>query len=136
MKTKTSKLLVIMLAALISLTACTSVDPWQSATYKEDTALGEGSITFTLIVEVEEHAVTFTVSTDEENLASALMEVNLVDGEDGAYGLYLKSVNGVVADYDANGAWWGVYVGDKAADTGVSGITVENGGTYKLVYSK
>ena len=133
---KTNKLLLILLLLSVCLTACGRTDPWQSAKYTEDTTLGEGSITFNLIVEVEEHTVNFTVLTSKENLGEALLGVGLVDGEDGPYGLYVKSVNGVVADYDVDGAFWGVYIGDKAADTGVSGITIENGATYKLVYTK
>lgn len=133
---KTSKLILILLLLSVCLTACGSTDPWQNAKYTEDTTLGEGSISFNLIVEVEEHKVNFTVLTNDDNLGEALLGVGIVDGEDGQYGLYIKSVNGIVADYDTDGAFWGVYIGDKAADTGVSGITIEGGATYKLVYTK
>ena len=60
----------------------------------------------------------------------------LVEGEESSYGLYIKKVNGILADYDANGAYWSVYEGENMAMTGVDGIELKNGGVYKLVYTK
>ena len=132
---KTVRILALLLLSLVILTACTR-DLWRDAVYTEDMSLGTGGTVFTLVVEAQDKSVNFTVSTDKANLGEALLEVGIVDGENGQYGLYVKSVNGIVADAEKSGAWWGLYIGDKAADTGVSGITVEDGATYKLVYSK
>ena len=132
---RTFKILPLLLVLLLALTACTG-DLWSDALYTENTALGTGSTSFIFIVEAEGRSVEFSISTDKENLSEVLHDVGIVDGEYGQFGLYIKSVNGIVADYDANGAWWGLYIGDKAADTGASGVTVENGATYKMVYNK
>ena len=46
-----------------------------------------------------------TINTDKEILRDALEEHNLISGEQGAYGLYVKVVNGIKADYDEDGGY-------------------------------
>lgn len=79
---------------------------------------------------------TFTIETEKENLAEALLEAKLVEGEMSTYGLYIKVVNGETADYNVNGAYWTLYVGEELAGTGASDIEISNGDHYKLVYTK
>ena len=75
--TKLSILLVIFMA--ISLASCDYFirrdlpEIWQDATYVQDTELGEGSKTFTFVVQVEENMVTFTIHTDAETVGKALL---------------------------------------------------------------
>ena len=129
--------LVGILLLLATLVACSaSSDPWDAAIYTEDTSHGEGALTYTLLVTMEEHSVRLTVSTDEKNLARALLQTGIVEGDDGEFGLYIKRVNGILADYDVNGAYWGIWVDGVATSTGADGITVEDGKTYELRYSK
>ena len=73
---------------------------WQDATYVQDTELGEGSKTLVVRVEVEENTVTFTIHTDAETVGQALLDLGLIAGEESQYGLYIKQVNGMTADYD------------------------------------
>ena len=61
------------------------------------TALGEGELTFTLKVKAADRTVTFTVSTDCTVLGDALLACELVEGDEGAYGLYITHVNGMEA---------------------------------------
>ena len=94
---------------------------------------------YTITVEVVDdkgQTKTFTINTDETYLRGALEQEKLVEGEDGAYGLYIKKVDGISADYDTDGAYWALYEGDAYATTGVDGIELKDGGTYKLVYTK
>ena len=105
--------------------------------YTEDTSLGNGSTTFTLIVEhINEKKVTFTINTDKAILSEALVEVGILKGHDDIYGLYIDSVNGVTHDYNTDKTYWAIYEGDAYASTGVDGITIVGGATYKLVASK
>lgn len=135
---KTTKLLALALvfALLFALAACTPVDPWQSATYTEDTELGEGATAFVLDVVVGEHKVAFTINTDETNLGKALVGSGIVSGEDGPYGLYIKVVNGITADYDIDASYWSFTVGGEYSNKGVSDISVTAGARYELTYTK
>ena len=109
---------------------------WANAKYTEDAEFGNGSKTIDVIVEVEGKSVKFTVKTDKDNVGAALVEHGLIDGEDGPYGMYIKSVNGMFVDPDAGDSYWGVYIGDEAAMTGIDGVEVTDGATYRLVYTE
>ena len=80
-----------------------------------------------------------TVSkTDAETLGDALLENKLVEGDEGQYGLFVTSVNGIKADYSADGSYWAFYIGDEYAVTGVDGEKLGDGSdtVYRLVYTK
>ena len=134
-KTLTLLALIFTLIAL-TLTSCSSGDVWDSATYKEDTALGEGDTVFYLEVIVKENSVTFTINTDKEILGDALVDLDLVGGEEGDFGLYVLEVNGMVADYDTDGAYWSFTKDGEMMMTGVDGEAIEPGAHYELTYSK
>ncbi len=121
-------------------TAATSPDEyaavWADAVYTEDTVVGEGETTFYFEVQVGTHSVTFTVNTDETIVGKALLENNLIAGEEGPYGLYVKTVNGILADYDVNATYWGFNKDGEYMMTGVDTTDIENGAHYEMVYSK
>ena len=140
---KTIKILVLIcisVFALSSLTACTNTasdsDLWDSALYTEDTEFGNGSKTVMLKVEAEEKSVVFTINSDKKILGDALLEHKLISGEEGAYGLYVKSVNGMVADYDINQSFWSLCKDGTPMTTGVDGVSFEDGESYEFVYTK
>ena len=128
--------IALVFALAVSLTACAPADPWKSAKYTEDTTLGEGTCTFYTEVKVGEHTVTFTIKTDETILGDALLGVELIAGEDSDYGLYVKDVNGIRADYDLDQAYWGFYENGEMLMVGVDGVEIEDGDHYEIVYSK
>lgn len=143
MKQTTTRILTLLTICAVccaALLSCTFGDPvkkpWDDATYTQDTALGEGEITFYFTVNVEEHHVTFTVSTNETNLRRALQALSLIAGDESEYGLYVKTVNGITADYDTDGAWWALYEGDEMSMVGVDGVTVSPDGRYSFTYTK
>ncbi len=109
---------------------------WDSAIYKSDTELGEGSKTVYVEVTVAENSVTFTIHTDETILGDALIAHGIVEGEEGPYGLYIKKVNGMTADYDVDGSYWGFYKNGEYMMTGVDTTEFAHGEHYELVYSK
>lgn len=135
---KNTRLLALTLisALLLALVACAPADPWQSATYTTDTEIGEGDTTFYLDVIVGENKVTFTIDTDETILADALTGSGIVSGDDGPYGLYIKVVNGITADYDVDASYWSLTVGGEYSMVGASDITITDGAHYELTYSK
>lgn len=97
---------------------------------------GEGKTSFTFEAVLPDKTVTLTVHTDEENVGAALLSLGLIGGDDGPYGLYIKTVLGVRADYDLDGAYWAFYENGEMAMTGADGCAVCEGGVYSLVYSE
>ncbi len=132
----TAVLCVMMLACM---TACTKEEEkgiWADAKYTEDTELGEGSKTVKVVVEAEEKKVTFTIHTDETILGDALLEHELIAGDEGEFGLYIKQVNGMTADYDVDQTYWGFYQNGEYMMTGVDGTEFADGDQYELVRTK
>ena len=111
-------------------------DLWVSALYTENKELGNGAKTIFVDVIAQEKTVTFTINTDKETVGDALIEHNLVSGEKGAYGLYVKFVNGIEADYDKNQSYWAFTKGNESLLTGVDGEKIENNAHYELTYTK
>ena len=133
---KTFVSLALILACLLGFASCkeekTATGLWANAIYAEDTELGKGAKTITVVIEAEDKAVKFTVRTDKNTLGEALLENELIDGEKGDYGIYIKSANGIVADYDVDQTYWAVYIGEEMAMTGVDSIEITDGASYRL----
>ena len=126
-----------MLSLLMALVFICSCGNMETAVYNEDTVLGEGAKTLTLKVTDTEKTITFTIKSDAKTVGDALSEHKLIAGEAGQFGLYIKMVNGVRADYDKDGAYWGFY--DKNSEYMMSGVDtteLNDGDTYELKYTK
>ena len=89
-----------------------------------------------LVVDKDGNETSFAISSDKKTVGDALLAEGLIEGENGAYGLYVKKVNGITADYDTDKTYWAIYEGEAYASTGIDGITIVNNATYKLVASK
>lgn len=74
--------------------------------------------------------VTFTVKTDADTVGKALLDQGVIAGEDSSYGLYVKTVNGITLDYDADGMYWAFYINGEYAQTGVDATGVEDSAVY------
>ena len=138
MQSKVLAALCILLAMLFLVTACNGnkVSPegkWTDASYLSDVELGKGSKTVVVTVKAGENEVSFTLHTDKTYLSEALLENQLVEGDDGPYGLYIKKVNGIVADYDVDKTYWGFYKNGEQMMTGVSSAEIVDGERYELV---
>ncbi len=124
---------------LLCLAACNNVKAeglWEEATYRRDMTLGDGETTIEVEVKAGDEAVTFTLNTNKATLGDALSEHGLIEGDEGAFGLYVKRVNGILADYDVNGAYWALYKDGEASLVGVDGTAISDGEHYELVYTK
>lgn len=109
----------------------------ESMLYTEHTTLGNGKTEFSLVVEhIDGTEVNFTIKTDKTILADALLEVGIVEGSMGTYGLYIKRVNGISHIYENDQTYWALYENDGYAQNGVSSTTIDTSVTYKLKASK
>lgn len=74
----------------------------------------------------------FAIETAEEMLGPALLHEKLIEGEEGQYGLFVKTVDGETAD-ESSQEWWCLTVDGESATTGVDSTPVVDGGVYGLV---
>lgn len=127
--------LILCFVLVLSLAACGTPDSQQEFTPVTDgETIGEGAKTFPLeITDKDGNTVHVTVNTDEETVGAALVALNLVEGEDSDFGLYVKTVNGITADYDVDGTYWAFYINGEYAMTGVDQTPIVDGEAYTLM---
>ena len=141
MKKLTKIIAAILLLTVVFCFAACEKEPvpegiWDSAIYTEDVTLGEGGTILTVGVKIEDKTVTFTLNTDADTVGAALLENGLIAGEEGAYGLYVKVVNGVTADYDIDQSYWAFWINGEYAMSGVDTTPIVAGEDYLLEYTK
>ena len=73
---------------------------------------------------------TYAVKTDAQTVGEALVSLGLIAGEDGAYGLYVKTVDGETVDWDTHQKYWAFYENGAMAMNGVDKTNVVAGATY------
>ena len=76
-----------------------------------------------------------TLTTREEYLGAFLEAEGIIEGEEGPYGMYIRSVDGEKAVYEEDNAYWAFYVGDDYANVGANETVIAGGETYKFVYT-
>ena len=76
------------------------------------------------------------IKTDKTRLIDVLKELDIeLKYEDGQYGAYITSIKGLEQKDDKKGMYyWGYYVDDAYATTGVSSCNVEDGKKYTFNY--
>ena len=131
---------LLSIVIIVCLASCgNTVDAeglWENATYRKDTELGKGATTVQVQVKAGEESITFTIKTDKKTLGDALLELGLVTGDQSQYGLYIKTVNGIRADYDLDKSYWGFYKNGEYMLTGIDGTEISDGEHYELVYEQ
>ncbi|MDR0197877.1 MAG: hypothetical protein LBI36_06650 [Oscillospiraceae bacterium] len=96
--------------------------------------IGEGERVFRFEIDDGEGNVSaWNVSTDETAVGAALNGVGLIDGADDGF---VNEVDGVVADYEADGVYWAFYVDGDYALAGVYSTDIEPGRVYAFVRTK
>lgn len=99
--------------------------------------LGEGQTKFAfVVVDKDGNETSFEIHTDKTTVGEALLEVDLIAGETSEYGLYVKTVNGITADYDVDQTYWAFYVNGEYATAGVDSTSIEEGATYSFKVEK
>lgn len=125
-------LCVLMIASLFA--GCTPATGGDTCTVVDGQTIGEGSVSFPLtIVDKEGNEINITVKTDNETVGGALLELGIIEGEQGSYGLYVTHVNGIPAIYEEDGTYWAFYINGEYAVTGVELTPIVAGDSYKLI---
>lgn len=105
-------------------------------TYSEDAEIGKGAAAIKVKVITDQKTLTLTIHTDKDNLEDALLEYGLIEGDESEYGLYIKKVNGIEADYDKDKSWWAISKDGEALMTGAKSTVIADGENYEFTYTK
>ena len=109
----------------------TSSNQTSSVSQNAAKVLGEGETKFGFTVtDADGKETSFEIHTDKETVGDALSELNLIAGDQGEYGLYVKTVNGITVDYDKDGKYWAFYVNGEYASAGVDATEITEGAIY------
>ena len=131
--------MMLIVAMAFSMTACgdNNQEKPNTENQADTTVLGKGATVFGFEVVGKDGKVSkFEIHTDKTTVGEALLEVELIEGEDGDYGLYVKKVNGITADYNVDQTYWAFYINGEMAMTGVDATDVEAGATYSFKVEK
>ena len=110
----------------------TPSNPSSGQTESSDSAvLGQGATSVTVSVTFKDGSEkTYTVKTDKTTLGDALIEVGLISGTQGDYGLMVETVGGQTVKYDVDGKYWAFYIDGEYAMSGVDTTDITDGATY------
>lgn len=101
------------------------------------TVLGAGAKVFSFTVtDADGKDTVYEIHTDKITVGEALLDLGLIAGDDGAYGLYVKTVDGTTLDYDTDGMYWAFYENGEYAMTGVDSTEITEGATYTFKAEK
>lgn len=99
----------------------------------QTTQLGTGATSFLFtVVDKDKNETYFEIHTDKTIVGEALLELELISGDEGQFGLYVKTVNGITADYDTDGTYWAFYVNGEYAPSGVDTTEIVEGYAYSF----
>lgn len=103
---------------------------------RQGTAEGSKSLTIE-VVHGNGESKEFSIRTDAEYLGEALMEHTEIGviGEDGPYGLYIKTVDGETCS-DAEQTFWSVSLSGESLMVGADQQPIQDGEHYELVLTK
>ncbi len=147
-KTQFEKLLslilcMVLIAAMALMTGCndnakTDVSSGVTETSKSEvTRVGEGDTKFDFtVIDKDGKETYFEVSTNKTTVGEALLDAKLIAGENGDYGLYVKTVNGITLDFNTDGLYWAFYVNGEYAMSGVDTTEIKSGEVYSFKADK
>ena len=121
---------------VVSSEAVSSEAASSEAVSGEESSEAAAEATFT-VVDADGNSTEIALSiTEGEKLSDALVAAGVISKEEAAAG-FVTTVNGVTADYNADGAWW--CLTDAAGEmttVGVADIELHNGDSYAFTYTK
>lgn len=97
-------------------------------------SIGEGAVCFPFSYrDLEGEEICYEVHTDGEFVGEALLQLGLIEGEEGPYGLYVHAVNGICHRWEQDGHYWAFYVNGEYAMSGVSTTPIRAGEAYAFI---
>ncbi|MBR5543068.1 MAG: DUF4430 domain-containing protein [Oscillospiraceae bacterium] len=134
---KKTFLLFLVLTVIFTFFACGVNSGANTLNTENFEPLGTGENEFYLTVtDTNGNTVGFKVNTDEDIVGKALSSLGIIDGEDGPYGMYIKTVNGQTVDFDRDKKYWAFYIDGEYATAGIDRTEIKNGAIYALKVEK
>lgn len=123
-KNKKGVLAAVILAVLVILAGVA----W--AIWRPTGTPGDKSISVQVVFE-DQSTRDYTIETAEEFLRGALEQENLIQGSESELGLYVTTVDGVVAD-DSKQQWWRFSKDGESLNTGVDATPIADGDHFEI----
>lgn len=119
--------LLLALVLVFALTACGA---------KEEAPAAD-AVSFKMVVtDLEGNETAFEYTSSAASVGEALVAEGLIEGHETEYGLYIDTVNGITADWDADQTYWAFYINGEYATTGIDGTEIVADTTYGLTLTK
>lgn len=109
--------------------------------FKEKSETGTKEVTVT-VIDQEASKTLYETSTDAEFLQQLLDELEgegltySGTGADSESGIMIDTVNGLLASYEEDKAYWSIMVNGEYGNYGVSSQPIKNGDAFEIVYVK
>lgn len=92
----------------------------------------QGAKTITVdVIHKDTSQKTFEYHTDREYLGEVLIDEGLVSGEEGAYGMFITTVDSETVD-NANQEWWCITKNQEMLNTSADQTPIADGEKYEL----
>ena len=118
--------LLLALIMVIALVGCSANKEAPSA-----------AVSFKVIVtDLDGNETAFEYTSNAASVGEALVAEGLIEGHETEYGLYIDTVNGITADWDADQTYWAFYINGEYATTGIDGTEIVADTTYGLTLTK
>ena len=114
----------------VALLAVVMFAVWRFAGPQNQAVAGAKALTVQ-VVHKDGSSRDFELHTDEEFLGRALVEGGVVEDNQGAYGLYILTVDGETAD-ENNQEWWQITRSGEYLMTGADETPIADGEQYEL----
>ncbi len=88
------------------------------------------------VVDKDENKKQTEILTNGQYVGKVLQELGYIKGEQGEFGIYIKEVNGIIADYDVDGTYWAFYVNGEMSMKGADQVEIVDGATYSFRVEK
>ena len=99
-------------------------------------AVEEGLKSFRVeVVHSDGTTATFSCESDEEFLGAYLVKEGLIAGTEGAYGLFVETVDGETVNFAENASWWQLFCNGESSGAGADSIPIQDGSTYTWSYT-
>lgn len=87
------------------------------------------------VINIDGSKQTYGIESDKQFLGEVVKEVAglTVEGDQTPTGLFVKTVNGVYADFNVNQTYWAFYCNDQYCQTGIDTQPVAEGDKFKIV---
>lgn len=131
MYNKKNRLVMAGVAAFCALAVLLAVI-WTAS--RPETEAGEKHITVE-VVHGDSSTAEFAYDTNEEYLGALLVREGLISGTEGAYGLYVETVDGETADYAADNSWWKLSCNGEDSQVGVDEVALRDGDQFTWTYT-